>query len=36
MDELSEAGLDGCVNLRSDVIATISSIQSKVQKTIKS
>lgn len=36
MDELSEAGLDGCVNLRSDVIATISSIQNKVQKTIKS
>lgn len=36
MDELTEAGLDGCVNMRSDVIATISSIQSKVQKTIKS
>ncbi|MBI9040068.1 methylmalonyl-CoA mutase family protein [Lutibacter sp.] len=36
MDELTAAGLDGCVNLRSDVITTISSIQSKVQKTIKS
>ena len=36
MDELTEAGLDGCVNMRSDVIATISSIQSKVQQTIKS
>lgn len=36
MDELTEAGLDGCVNLRSDVIATISGIQSKVQKIIKS
>jgi len=36
MNELTEAGLDGCVNMRSDVIATISSIQSKVQQTIKS
>ena len=36
MDELTEAGLDGCVNMRSDVIATISSIQNKVQQTIKS
>ncbi|NQV78466.1 MAG: hypothetical protein HQ490_08955, partial [Lutibacter sp.] len=36
MDELTEAGLDGVVNMRSDVIATISGIQSKIQKTIKS
>ncbi|WP_372746050.1 methylmalonyl-CoA mutase family protein [Lutibacter sp.] len=36
LSELTEAGLDGCVNMRSDVIATISSIQQKVQKTIKS
>ena len=35
MNELTEAGLDGCVNLRSDVIASISSIQQKVQKSIK-
>lgn len=34
LEELTEVGLDGCVNLRSDVIATISSIQSKVQKTL--
>ncbi|WP_178988533.1 methylmalonyl-CoA mutase family protein [Winogradskyella schleiferi] len=36
MDELTEAGLDGCVNMRSDVITAISSIQKKVQQTIKS
>jgi methylmalonyl-CoA mutase len=36
LNELIEAGLDGCVNMRSDVIATISSIQQKVQKTINS
>jgi methylmalonyl-CoA mutase len=36
INELIEAGLDGCVNMRSDVIATISSIQQKVQKTINS
>ena len=36
IDELSEAGLDGCVNIKSDVIATISSIQNKIQKTLKS
>lgn len=36
LSELTNAGLDGCVNMRSDVIATISSIQQKVQKTIKS
>tara|TARA_R110001583_G_scaffold43690_2_gene138886 strand:- start:479 stop:2287 length:1809 start_codon:yes stop_codon:yes gene_type:complete len=35
LNELTEAGLDGCVNMRSDVIATISSIQQKVQKSIK-
>ena len=35
MNELTEAGLDGCVNMRSDVIASISSIQQKIQKSIK-
>jgi methylmalonyl-CoA mutase len=35
MDELTEAGLDGCINMRTDVINTISSIQNKIQKTIK-
>ncbi|WP_372793148.1 methylmalonyl-CoA mutase family protein [Lutibacter sp.] len=35
LNELTEAGLDGCVNMRSDVIGTISSIQQKVQKSIK-
>ena len=35
MNELTEAGLDGCINMKSDVIATISSIQNKIQKTIK-
>jgi methylmalonyl-CoA mutase len=34
MNELTEAGLDGVVNLRSDVIETISNIQQKVKKTI--
>jgi len=36
MDELTEAGLDGVVNMRTDVIKAVSSIQSKIQKTIKS
>ena len=36
LNELSEAGLDGCIHMKSDVIATISSIQNKIQKTIKS
>jgi len=36
MDELTEAGLDGVVNMRTDVIKAISSIQTKIQKTIKS
>ena len=36
IDELTEAGLDGCVNIKSDVIRTISSIQNKIQKTTKS
>jgi methylmalonyl-CoA mutase len=34
--ELSEAGLDGCIHLKSDIIATISNIQRKIKKTIKS
>ena len=36
MDELTEAGLDGVVNMRTDVLVALSSIQKKVQKTIKS
>ncbi|WP_291866846.1 methylmalonyl-CoA mutase family protein [Maribacter sp.] len=32
MKELTDAGLDGCVNLRSDVLVTITSIQNKIQK----
>lgn len=36
MDELTEAGLDGIVNMRTDVLVTLSSIQEKVQKTLKS
>jgi methylmalonyl-CoA mutase len=36
MDELTEAGLDGVVNMRSDVLVTLSAIQKKVQKTLKS
>ena len=34
--ELTEAGLDGCIHLKSDIISTISSVQRKIQKTIKS
>lgn len=36
IEELTKAGLDGCVNLRSDVIKTISAIQNKIQRTSKS
>ena len=36
IDELTEAGLDGCINVKSDVITTISAIQNKIQKTLKS
>ncbi|WP_396601036.1 methylmalonyl-CoA mutase family protein [Algibacter sp. R77976] len=36
MDELTEAGLDGVVNMRTDVLVTLASIQEKVQKTLKS
>ncbi|MUU77085.1 methylmalonyl-CoA mutase family protein [Winogradskyella endarachnes] len=36
MDELTEAGLDGVVNMKTDVIVTLTSIQDKVQKTLKS
>lgn len=36
MDELTEAGLDGVVNMRSDVIITLSAIQKKVEQTLKS
>lgn len=34
--ELTEAGLDGCIHIKSDIIATISSVQRKIQKTLKS
>lgn len=36
IDELTEAGLDGCLHLKSDIITTISSVQDKIQKMIKS
>lgn len=36
IDELTKAGLDGCVHMKSDVIVTISKIQDRIQKTIKS
>ena len=36
MDELTEAGLDGVVNMRSDVLVTLSAIQEKVQNNLKS
>jgi len=36
LNELTEIGLDGVVNMRSDVITTIANIQHKIQKTIKS
>jgi methylmalonyl-CoA mutase len=36
MEELTEAGLDGVVNMRTDVLVALSSIQKKVQKTLKS
>jgi methylmalonyl-CoA mutase len=36
MDELTEAGLDGIVNMRSDVLITLSAIQKKIKQTLKS
>ncbi|QVY66246.1 methylmalonyl-CoA mutase family protein [Polaribacter sp. Q13] len=36
MDELTELGLDGVVNMRTDVLVSLSAIQKKVQKTLKS
>ena len=36
ISELTDAGLDGFVNIKSDVIITISSIQNKIQRTTKS
>ncbi|MGE5942719.1 MAG: hypothetical protein ACM31G_00120, partial [Flavobacteriales bacterium] len=36
MDTLTAAGLDGCIHLKSDVIKTISGVQEKVQRNIKS
>ncbi|MCF6180442.1 methylmalonyl-CoA mutase family protein [Lutibacter sp.] len=35
INELTKAGLDGCINLKSDIITTISNIQEKIQKTLK-
>ena len=34
-DELTEAGLDSFIHVRSDIISIISSVQDKIQKTIK-
>lgn len=36
LEELTKAGLDGVVNIKSDVLTTLSAIQDKVQKTLKS
>ena len=36
INELTDAGLDGFVNIKSDVITTISSIQNKIKRTTKS
>ena len=36
IDDLTKAGLDGCVHIKSDVITTLSAVQNKIQKTIKS
>ncbi|QXP62009.1 methylmalonyl-CoA mutase family protein [Polaribacter sp. HaHaR_3_91] len=36
IDELTAVGLDGVVNMRTDVLVSLSSIQKKVQKTFKS
>ncbi|PKQ43661.1 methylmalonyl-CoA mutase family protein [Confluentibacter flavum] len=36
MSALTDAGLDGCIHIKSDVIHTISGVQEKVQKNIKS
>ena len=35
VEDLTRAGLNGCVNLRSDVIKTISEIQKEIQKKVK-
>ncbi|MDW5287959.1 methylmalonyl-CoA mutase family protein [Formosa sp. PL04] len=35
LDALTEAGLDDCIHMKSDVIKTISKVQTKVQKHIK-
>lgn len=36
MDELTEAGLDGVINMRTDVLVSLTAIQKKVQTTLKS
>ncbi len=35
LEELTKAGLFECINLKSDLIVTISRIQEKIQKTLK-
>jgi len=35
LNELTKLGLDGCINVKSDIIVTISNIQEKIQKTLK-
>lgn len=35
IEELTEAGLDGCIHMKSDVVKTISGIQNKIEKKIK-
>jgi methylmalonyl-CoA mutase len=35
IEELKQAGLNGCINLRSDVIITLSEIQQEIQKIVK-
>jgi methylmalonyl-CoA mutase len=35
MNTLTEAGLDDCINLKSDIVTAISNIQEKIQKTLK-
>ncbi|WP_066221664.1 methylmalonyl-CoA mutase family protein [Formosa haliotis] len=36
LDDLIQAGLDGCIHMKSDVIDTISKVQNKIQKHINS
>jgi methylmalonyl-CoA mutase len=36
LKDLTQAGLDGCIHLKSDMIVTISNVQKKIQKKYKS